>query len=283
MLALLGNFGHRTSALAWHSPLRHDRGVERVARGLVIAVAVSIVFAVVAANRVLSHGSGTYYALMIFAPILLLPGVLVWWKPQPRFLAVWSIWSFISSVLYLIGGSPYYWERELPDWPPVQWATWIAIGLAVVGSADLAYMIAARRHPPVPASPRTRRIQQATRLSVALAGVTIVVAHVGLGLPPAANFWNTTVIAFILAPAVYVLRVPRRGTAIMWAAWASPFAAVMAMLSLASTDHASELEFPLRMWMLSYGTLLTMICVVTPLAALVSSDAVSDLPTARLQ
>lgn len=278
-----GKCGTHCPSSSKDSKSRYHRRVERVARGLVIAVAASILVAVVAANRVLSHGSGTYVALMIFAPVLLLPGALVWWKPQPRFLAIWSIWGFISSVLYLIGGSPYYWERELPSWPPVQWATWIAIGLAIVGSADLAYMIAARTHPPVPATPRTRRIQQATRLSVALAGVTIVVAHFGLGLPPAANFWNTTIICFILAPAVYVLRVPRRSTAIMWAAWASPFAAVMAILSLASTDHASELEVPLRMWLLSYGTLLTMICLVTPLAAFISSDDVSDLPTARLK
>jgi hypothetical protein len=262
---------------------RYDGGVERVARGLVIAIAATLLFAIFAANRVLSHGSGTYVALVSFAPILLAPGALVWWKPQPRFLAVWSIWSFISSVIYLVGGSPYYYERELPDWPSVQWPSWIAIVLAIVGTSALAYLMAGKAHAPLPSTPRTRRIQQATRLSLALAVVTVLVTIIALHVPFAANFFNTAVIAFIVAPAPYVHRVARRSTAIMWAAWTSPFAAVMAILWFASTDHANELELPLRMWLLSYGTLMTMICVVTPLAAFLSSDEQSDLPTARVQ
>ena len=243
-------------------------------------------FANAAADRVLSHGSGTYTALLVYSGIVLLPGVLVFWKPQPRFLAAWAIWSFISSVIYLIGGSPYYYERELPDWPSVQWPTWIAIVLAIVGTSALAYLMAARAHPPLPSTARTRRIQQATRLSLALAVVTVLITIIAMGVPPAANFFNTAVIAFIVAPAPYVHRVARRSTALMWAAWASPFAAVMALLSLASSmgpDRAEELELPLRMWLLSYGTLLAMICVVTPLAAFLSSDEQSDLPTARVQ
>jgi hypothetical protein len=283
MLALLGNLRQHTSALAWHSPLRHDRSVERVARGLVIAVGYLAIAGIAFAHEVLSHGSGTYTATLVFAPILFAPGVLVYLRPKPRFLALWAVWSFISSFLYLIGASPYRYERDLKGWAFVQWDFWIAIALAVVGSTVLAYVSAARANPVSPATARTRRIQQAVRLSCALAVVTVLVTIIALHVPVAANFWNAVFIAFIVAPAPYVHRVARRGAAIMWAAWVSPFATVLAILSLASNDHANELELPLRMWLLSYGTLMTMICVVTPFVALVSSDEQSDLPTARVQ
>src|SRR5687768_757236 len=96
--------------------MRHDHDVERAARGLVIATAAFLLFAIIAAASVLSHGSGTFMALLVFAPILLAPGALVWWKPQSRSLSAWAIWSFIASLSYLIGGSPYYHERQLPGW-----------------------------------------------------------------------------------------------------------------------------------------------------------------------
>jgi hypothetical protein len=257
--------------------------VERVARGLVIATAASMLVAVIAAAKVLSHGSGTFGALVIFAPILVAPGALVWWKPQARFLSIWAIWSFIASVIYLIGGSPYYYERELPDWQCVQWPTWIAILFAIVGATALSFAMAAKARAPLPATPRTRRIQQATRLSVALAVVTVALTIVAMDMPATGVFWNAVWLVFIVAPAPYVHRAAQRSAAIMWAAWVSPFAACMAILSLAMPDSAAELELPLRIWLTTHGTLFAMICIVTPLVAFISSNEKSDLPTARVQ
>jgi hypothetical protein len=256
--------------------------VERVARGLVIATTACLLFAIVAAAKVLSHGSGTFMALVVFAPILLLPGALVFWKPQPRFLSVWAIWSFIASVVYLIGGSPYYYERELPDWQCVQWPTWIAILITIVATTILSFAMAAKARPPLPASPRARRVQQATRLSVALALVTIVLTIVAMNMPATGVFWNAVWLVFIVAPAPYVHRAPQRSTAFMWAAWVSPFAACLAILSLAMPDSAAELELPVRIWLMTHGTLLAMICIVTPVVAFISSDEQSDLPSARV-
>jgi hypothetical protein len=219
-------------------------------------------------------------AILVFAPILVAPGALVWWRPRGPWLAIWAIWSFISSVTYLVAGSPYTHEREQADWLWVMWPTWIAIVLAIVGATVVAFLLAARARAPRPATPRTRRIQQATRLSVALALVTVVLTALAVDVPLAAVFWNAAVVLFIIAPAPFVDRVAQRGPTIMWASWTSPFAAIIAFLWL--LDGTARPELPVRIWMTTHGTLFVMIAIVTPLVAFLSSDEQSDLPTARV-
>jgi hypothetical protein len=256
--------------------------VERVARGVVIAAALSLVVAVIAGNAVLSHGSGTYAAILIFAPILLAPGALVFWRPRASFLSLWAVWSFIASLMFLLGASGYRHERALAGWQLIQWSLWIAIVLAIVGATIVSFAMTAQARAPLPVTPRTRRVQQATQLSVAIALVTVVVSVAALRMPIEGDFWTGAFIGFVVAPASFVHRVPRRSSAILWAAWTSPFGALMAILSLTMSDHAVDLEEPLRMSLLCYGTLMTMICIVLPVVAFISSDEVSDLPSARV-
>lgn len=245
-----------------------------------IATATCALLAIIAATLVLHHGSGTYTALLVFMPILIAPGIGVWIRPKSETLSLWAFWAFLSSIFYFIAGSPYGYERDLPGWPWVAWATWLTITLALVGATVVSFLASASTLPEPPPTLRTRRIQQGVRLTCALAVVSMGVTIFVLDLPPGATFLLAAFLVFIVAPAPYVHRAARRGVVIFWAFWTSPFAGLAWLFSV---EPDGWVEPPLRMTLMAYGTLIAMIMIVLPLAAFVSSGAKSDMPSARVQ
>lgn len=246
-----------------------------------ILTAACALFTVIAATSVLSHGSGTFTALIVFMPLLIAPGIAMWLRPrssQPA--SLWAFWAFLSSIVYLITGDPYQHERVLPNWPWVAWGIWLTITLAFVGSTVVSFLISTSTAPEPPTTVRTRRIQQGVRLILALAVVSMGVTLFVLDLPPAATMFFASFLVFTVSPAPYVYRTARRGIVLFWAFWTTPLAGFVGLFSLGADQW---IELPLRATLTAYGTLIVMIMIVLPLAAFVSSGEQSDMPTARIQ
>ncbi|HSD91123.1 MAG TPA: hypothetical protein VLB44_26555 [Kofleriaceae bacterium] len=251
-----------------------------IARTMVLASTVAAITAVIAADTVIDHGSGTYFALIIFTPFLLLPGLLVWLKPEARSLVLWAVWSGIGGIVYGIGGSPYRYERERVYWPWVSWSIGTAIAIAVFGSVVLAFVMAARSRDRLPPSRRAIRVQRTTTLAVAAAAMSIVLGFYALGdATIAAPVWLGLLIVLVVAPAPLIYRRPHRRAAIMWALWSSPFGGIIALIF--STE---DLQFDPHEHLLfaAYGTLALLTVLVLPIVAFMSSDD-QELPEARMR
>lgn len=256
----------------------HHGVVKLIARGMVLASVIAAIAAVIAADTVLDHSSGTYFALIIFTPFLLLPGLLVWLRPEARSLVLWSVWSGIGGIVYAIGGSPYRYERERMHWACVSWSIGIAIAIAF-GSIFLAFVMAARSRPQVPASKRSVRIQRITSLAVVVAAISIALQFVVFTKYEtlAAPLWLGLLLALVVAPAPLVHRRAHRRAAVAWAGWASPFGGIIGLLfateNLAFDPHEHVL-------FAAYGTLALLLVIVLPVVAF-SSSGEQELPEAR--
>jgi len=256
----------------------HHGVVKQIARSMVLAATIAAITAVIAADTVLDHSSGTYFALLIFTPFLLLPGLLVWLKPEARSLVMWAVWSGIGGIVYGIGGSPYRYERERMNWPWVSWSIGTAIAIAVFGSIVLAFIMAARSRAQLPASKRTVRIQRITTVAVVVAAIAIALQFVVFkDASLAAPVWLGLLLALVVAPAPLVHRRPHRRAAVFWAGWASPFGGIIGLIfateNLAFDPH-EHLLFA------AYGTLALLTVIVLPVVAFMSSDE-QQLPEAR--
>lgn len=253
----------------------------------------------ITASSVLRGSSGTHFALMVFLPFLIAPGVIVWRWPRPRLFAIWMAFAACSSIIWSLGGSPYQYERALPGWRAVQVSAWTTIGIIVVGSAIAAFWFSAR---PVSgedlATPLARRLRRVVQLVVPTAIVTGVAGllpgyemyfgDTHLHTETAGGGWLILFLALALAPAAVVYRDPRRRWAWIWAGWTLPsgFLVMAVSFGFKIFERAVPL-WPAHVVRFGVGTILVLLVIAVPLIALASrgSDeaAPSRLPQARLR
>lgn len=241
-----------------------------LARGMVFTTAVLLFIAMITAHKVLSHGSGTYFATFMFVPFAMGPAILVWFRPTARSFTMWALCCAFASILYLAGASPYSYERALPYWPLISLCMDGAMFIGFVGSTIMAWTLAARSQPPLADSARARRIRVIAKLAP-LVGVTVLALSL-LAIErhyEVVAFVFASLIGWTLAPAAYVHRRPTRGTAFMWAAWSLPYSALALVIQLADDDRVPTLA---RLFMVAAGTLAALLLVVLPLTALRRSE-----------
>ena len=253
----------------------NDRAIRYTVRGLVAATVACAIAAEIAARVVLSHGSGTYFGLLVFLPLLVAPGAFVWRWPRPRYLLLWSIAAWIASLVWAIGGTPYSYERELPGWPYVSTPVWIAIGL--VGFAmPIVAMLALPRQPPAPElellAARLRRVALLAFAIACVVFVTCLIVDANEGL--AYVFY-----AFLLvAPGVFVYRNPRPLPAWLWTIMCAPFAAIGVMLWFALDGQRALIG---RIVGAGFGTISVLILVGVPLILMATPRYVITDSSAR--
>ena len=260
--------------------LRHawrvdDRAVRYLIRSLVVAALVAAVTGEIAARSVLSHGSGTFIALLVFLPVLVVPGALVWWRPRATYLALWSITGWAATIVWSIGGTPYRYERRLELWHYVEAPVWIAIAL-VLFAAPVLGLLAMQRQPIHDELARVAlRLRRIVLVVAVLAVVVIVSAFVIAG--PAA-FVVAVYTMLMIVPAVLVQREARPIWAWLWAAWSLPFAVFGVWLWVElgeSTSWAGHLVQG------GLGTMYVLLVIALPAICLFTRRASGAIPEAR--
>ena len=271
----------------------------RVAAALMIGATISAIATAITAHSVLRSTSGTHFVLLVFLPILLLPGLVVWCWPRPRTFGLWTTWGAVSSVIWAIGGSPYQYERDLGAWPAVEVSAWVTIAIVVVGSATAVFWLSARpRTAEELATPVARRLRRIVHLVVPIAAVTGTV-----GLLPgyrmyfddtflheqtAGGGWLILFLALALAPAAIVHRDPRRRWAWIWAAWTLPSGFLVMAVSFGFSIFQRAVPlWPAHVVRFGVGTILVLLVFAVPIIALGSRGSdepePSRLPQARLR
>jgi hypothetical protein len=235
----------------------NDRGIRASVRGLVAATVACAIVAEIAARLVLRHGSGTYFALLVFLPLLVAPGAFVWRAPRPRYLLLWSIGGWVASLAWAIGGTPYSYERELANWVYVATPTWIAIGLVGFAAPVVALFAMPGREPPPELELLAARLRRIVMIVFMLA-LVIVVACFIVDIRAALSLALFTFL--LIAPGIYVYRNPRPVAGWLWAGVSAPFAAVGVTLWLISFDANR-----VRIVEAGLGTISVLILIAVPL------------------
>jgi hypothetical protein len=264
-----------------------ERTVRYVVRGLVAIVMACAVVATWALRMTLTPRSGTFYALLVYIPVLATPGWLVWQRPlKPRFLAIWGAVGWVSTIIWLLVGQPYSSERELAGFDVIELSLWIAVAIVVVVVPIAAFLVAGYNRRGGEIEPeqmalarRLRRIAQLALgiglVAIALSLVPLDVSYYGVIVPGVAIG-----LALLLAPAAIVLRAPRRKWAWLWSAWSAPTALIGWAYGSELYDHVPTT------WQLSFaacGTIYVLLLVVMPIVCLVTRDAAPSVPAARVR
>jgi hypothetical protein len=207
---------------------------DRIARLAIRAIVVLSVWAAIAgeisARFVLSHGSGTYFGMLVFLPLLVAPGAIAWRWPTARSLGIWAGTGWFATIVWAGGGSPYYYERHLSGWKYVATPVWIAVALVLFVVPAIAMLIMEHRTPPRELELLAARLRRIALLVLALAAVVIVTSFSFGG---AEDFYIAAYVAVMVAPVILVQRDPRPLWAWLWSLWCAPFAAFGLWLWLA--------------------------------------------------
>ncbi|HEU4615746.1 MAG TPA: hypothetical protein VFS15_26805 [Kofleriaceae bacterium] len=252
-----------------------DRAVRYLIRALVVATAISAVMAEIAARVVLRHGSGTYFALLVFLPVLVVPGILVWRYPSAKALALWSLLGWGATIVWSVAGTPYHYERQLELWHYVQAPVWIAVALVLFGAPVLG--VITMRSSPVGSELAQvgQRLRRIVLVVASLAALVIVCAFVIAG-PDA--FVVAIYTTLMIVPAVLVQRDARPQWAWLWSAWSVPFAAFGVWLWLELEESAS---WAVRIVEGGLGSIYVLLVFALPAICLFTRRASSSLPEAR--
>lgn len=243
-----------------HAWTVNDRALCFAVRGLVVATLACAIAAEAAARVVLSHGSGTYYGLLVFLPLLVAPGALVWRWPQPKYIALWSIAGWIETTIWSIVGSPYRYEATLPSWPYVSTPVWITVTL-VLFAAPIIALLGWRREPPQEHALIAQRLRRVVAIVFALALIVVVVSVVIMG--PNEGFAIAFYVALVIAPGAAVQRVPRQLTGWLWVVLAAPLCAFGLWLWFAFGTRTPAWEH--RIVVAGIGTIYVLVMLVVPL------------------
>lgn len=266
--------------------------MQRLALVLLVVATVAALITLLITRHVLSDGSGTNFATLLALAGLVGPGLFVVRYPRVRWFALWACTSLATSVLYLGFGDPYDYERELPGWPRLEIAVWIAMSICTIGPMLAAMHFGARRRTPAElATPLARRLRQVVLLC---AGLGVVCAIFGL-FPGERVFAGNTflherragggyVVAFLalwLAPGLLVYRDPRKRWAWLWTAWSVPSALlVLAVVLGLHIFTRGEAMWPLVVVRSGVLCIIGLLLLAVPVIALASSNV--TLPPARI-
>lgn len=247
-------------------PLRHPGGVnDRVARlavrGLVVAAVAAAMTAEIANHVVLDHGSGTFLALLVFLPLLVLPGALAWQVPSARNIAVWAASGWFSTTAWMAAGAPHWRERELGGWPAISVPLWIAIALVIFVAPLVALVIGKARELPAEVEVFGWRFRRIISITLVFA-TAVIIATTAHGSEP--GYLVGFTIAALVAPGMLAYRDPRPRWAWLWTLWASPLAIVgtWGWLQLRST------HWMIDMVGVGLGTIIVLLLLGLPLICL---------------
>jgi hypothetical protein len=252
-----------------------DRVIRSAARGLVVAAIASAIAAAVAARLVLGHGSGTYLALHIFLPLLVLPGVLVWRAPRPAYIAAWSLPGLFTTMVWSVAGTPYRFERELVSWSYVITPVSIAIVLVCFG-APLLLVLATNRIAPAPEGELLAlRLRRIVMLVFVIATIVAVTAFEAFGADGVVVAVYT---ATVIAPGLAVQAFPRPLTAWLWTALCVPFATLGVWLWLV---FRTPPDGPAHLVEAGLGTIYVLVMIALPFVCLTTRQPVLMGSSAR--
>jgi hypothetical protein len=235
----------------------------------------------------LTPRSGTFYALLVYIPVLATPGWLVWRSPsKPRFLAIWAAVGWVSTIVWLLLGTPYESERKLAGWETIQVSLFIAIGIVTVLVPIAAFVVAGYNRRGTAVEPEQELIAQRLRriawlalgIGVVAFGLSLVrfeTRHYGVIAPSVG-----IVLMLVLSPSALVLRAPRRKWAWMWTSWSAPIALISSLFGTGFDDRVPTT------WQLSFaacGTIYVLLLVVMPIVCLVTRDSAPSVPAARVR
>lgn len=262
-----------------------ERTVRYVVRGLVLLVMASAVVATWATRVTFTSKSGTFYALLVFIPVLAAPGWLVWHQPlKPRFLAIWALVGWISSIAWLLLGTPYESERKLAGWETIKISLLVAMGIVTVLVPIAGFAVAGynRRGTPIERHQEliAQRLRRIAQLALAVGGVSIGLSLVPFEITRYGVIGPSVgiVLLLVLAPSALVLRAPRRKWAWLWTVWTAPIAFLSSIFSTGFDERVPTT------WQLSFaacGTIFVLLVVVMPIVCLTTRDAPGSLPQAR--
>jgi hypothetical protein len=263
-----------------------ERTVRYVVRGLVAIVMACAVVATWALRVTLTPSSGTFYALLVYIPVLATPGWLVWRRPlKPRFLASWAAVGWVSTICWFTLGQPTAWERTRAGWEVLEVSLWIAIAIVMVVVPIAAFLIAGynRRGSLIePAQERiARRLRRIAQLACALGVVAVGLSLVPLEIKSINIAFGVAIwVALVLAPGALLLRAPRRRWAWIWSAWMLP---ILAYSSFSGIDIDHTLPMTWQVSLAACGTIYVLLLVVMPIVCLVTRDSVESVPAARVR
>jgi hypothetical protein len=252
-----------------------DRAVRYLIRALVVAAAIAALTAAIGARVVLSHGSGTYVALLAFLPALIVPGALVWRFPGAKTLAVWSLFGWGATIAWSIAGAPYHYERQLDLWHYVEAPVWVAIALVLFTAPVLAVVAMQRLPVRSELTHLGQRLRRVALVVTALAVIVIVTTFVIAG-PDA--FVVAIYTTLMILPAALVQREARPQWAWLWSAWSVPFAAfgVWLWLSVGGTT-----TWAVRIIEGGLGSIYVLLVFALPAICMFTRRTSSALPEAR--
>lgn len=260
--------------------LRHactvdDQAIRTAARGLVAAAVAAAVVAAINARSVLGHGSGTYFALHVFLPLLVLPGVLVWRAPRPAYIAAWSLPGLFTTMVWSVGGTPYRFERELVSWSYVITPVSIAIVLVCFGAPLLMVLATNRIAPPPDRELLALRLRRIVLLVFVIATIVAITSFEAFGTDGVVVAVYT---ATVIAPGLAVQSFPRPLTAWLWTALSAPFATlgIWLWLTFRTPPHGA-----VHIVEAGLGTIYVLVLIALPLVCMTTRQPVLMGSSAR--
>jgi hypothetical protein len=257
-----------------HAWTVNDRAARSAVRGLVLATFGCAIAGEFAARTVLGHGSGTYFGLLVFLPLLAGPGVLAWRSPRPRYLALWALAGWVATIVWAGLGAPYRYERELAGWVYVATPVWIAIALVIFATPLVAVLITRQAGPPPAHEQLAQRLRRIVLLVFAIATAIVLTSFIVAGYEGVSVAVYT---AAVIGPGLAVQWYPRPMTAAIWTLLTVPFAAIGIALWCAFGTPA---HWSARVLELGLGTIyvlvivaVPLVCLLTPRGALTGSSA----------
>jgi len=252
-----------------------DRAIHYAVRGLVVATLACAIAAELAARVVLSHGSGTYFGLLVFLPLLAAPGALVWRFPQPKYVTLWAIAGWLATLVWSIAGAPYQYERALPHWRYVSTPIWIAVVL-VLFVAPLIAALAVR--PDDIAPERALFAQRLRRIVVLVLAIATIVVVTCFAFADSEGMSLAVYTGAVIGPGFALPWFPKPLTAVMWTVLCLPFA--LLGIWLWATFGVIE-HWAVHIVVAGLGTIYVLVLIALPIICIVTPDRSTTDSSAR--
>ncbi len=283
--------------LAHSARLPHAAGVNEIAERRVRAAlralaAVGFTCGIALAVFAWSVGDGTVGPAMI---VIVMPAVLVWFRPTPRTVGVWAGFAWFSALMLLLTFNPLGNNEALADYVDVLLPAMLA-ALPVAAYGASAYTVERSNAEP---SSLERKLRSIAAVTFGL-GLTIAVIgflpgqslDYGMRVNSAGGMPLVVLLAVMISPGLPAYAAPNRAHGWRWSLLALglgvPGSALLTFsLGLESMSHEPVTLWPRRVVELGLGTILVLLLVVMPLVLLFTrgddEPPATTLPSARLR
>lgn len=254
-----------------HARPVNERVVRRVIGSLVVLAMCAAIAGVIAAHVVLAHGSGTYLALLVFLPLLVGPGVLAWFHPTAKVLAMWATSGWICTVTWWIFGDPYDYERALEHWQYIAISVSIAILLVTFVAPASAILMVKRNEVAAELGLRAQRVRRISVVAIALAAGVAVTGYVRWQID---GFVASSFLLMLILPGAFAIRSGSRAAAFLWGGWCAPFA----LLAALTWPDGNVPSLGGRIFLGGLGAIFVLLAIGLPIASLAPASPVTSSP-----